>query len=181
MKFALLVIMSMFLFGCGTISSLHPYIQREVKSSELVGVWKVTHDSEAAMNAYAKEALPHWYGVAPWMVMTLHEGGKCEIVLEPNWVGDNWFLNVSSTIPVAGVSNPLARQCSWKVGEHYAEDLRKSVPAVYVTVPVLHPGITDGRDELGFFIYEDRGTLTLWTWIGKVATRPRLNFRLAQP
>ncbi len=157
-----------FLFmACGIADALFPieypqrYIEREVNSSELVGTWNITADSETRIESYLQHPDDFWpASPAPWKSVTLNQDGSCEIQFETSWADDNDALKQLDA----------PSTCAWKVRKIAGYDKQgssKYVPGLTVYFGRYNKKEDQyyGNDSESYIVIEDN-KLVLWNFIG---------------
>jgi hypothetical protein len=155
MKFFSIIASLVTVFGCGIMSFIFDlperYIERDVKTKELVGTWNITPESEVDVNNFIKK-FPDWGGFAPWKTFTLNGDGSCSIEIYAAWLGDS-YSNDEPTVKTTS--------CNWNLAKE--ENLSNKISPV-VELSFSYSG-SNGQ-MWSFYIYEENSKLILWSFIG---------------
>ena len=154
MKFISTLTSLSIIFGCGILSLIfglpERYIERNVKTEEMVGTWSITPDSESEVNDFLQR-YPSWGASAPWEAFTLNGDGTCNLKLKTDWLGDSYSdLNEDSVI-----------SCSWDLATE------KNLSDKWTPVLELDLEYSNNYGALySLYIYEENGKLIIWDFIG---------------
>ena len=126
------------------------YIERDVKTEEMVGTWNVTSESEADVNKFLRTS-PGWSISAPWKTFTLNSDGSCSVEIKNDWLGDFY----------SDLATKSMKSCSWNLARE--ENLSHKIS------PVLDLDFeySDAYStSFSLYIVEEDGKLILWNFIG---------------
>ena len=167
MKIVLAPLILFLLLGCGILEMLFPiewqqrYIDRKVESSELLGTWVLTSDSETRIKAYLEQNDFSWgYIDAPWKTITLRRDSSCQVELELSWDPENSVLTESDALPT----------CTWKVDNilgHDTDGSFKDVQGLFVRFEHYEQQTDSYLVYYSeSYIVEENNELILWNFIG---------------
>ncbi len=86
--------LTVLMISCGICDILLPvtipqrYVERRVQDDELIGLWKLTSDSEARIDTYIRGDSSRSIG-QPWKTMSINDDGTCQVQIESGWMRDN--------------------------------------------------------------------------------------------
>jgi len=150
---------------CGLLEATLPlewpqrYIEREVESDELVGVWELTSNSEREIKNYYSQRNEAVELSSPWKTIVLNQDGSCSVEFVLDW--NSWeILEYASTLET----------CTWKKEQllgYNERGLSMDVLGVRFGFE-YHDPITGANRGIvpQLYIYEDDGELILWDFYG---------------
>lgn len=162
MKVILSIATIAIIYGCGILSLVFDlperYIDREVKTGEMIGTWSITSDSEAEVNQFVQK-YPEWGISAPWKSITLNGDGSCNVKLEISWLSGT-SVSPTDAYSKSVISNDII-SCAWGLAKN--ENLSGKMSPV-IKLALEYPGNYGARYSL--YIVEENGELILWNFIG---------------